>query len=340
MKVPHIRNMYRKVGFSRAAGPQKAGFGYVHDGSLDTLTSFLAQPVFNPWRQTLGNNVMGPIVQFVLAADTGTAPLVGYQVSTDSTNVTSAAVTSDLHLMITRARVTPTPDIDLIALGILNQAPIGLRYDPVAQTFRSSITGVGPFTLAQLQTEVQNGAALTFVGVAPGTGQRAALDRDQDGILDGDEAALGYGVATAGCPGVPSIAANSEPRLGNTSFAVTGRSAPASGFGWLLMGFGQSSLPMVGVQILIDPNLNPASFFLGTDVRGSAVQPMALPTAASWANTNLFAQFLWLDACAPTLPRRAQDLGRGNLPALDSQGRQPRLLLRPALATGMILRPC
>ncbi len=35
MKVPQLRNMYRKVGFVRAAGPQKSGFGFTHDGALD-----------------------------------------------------------------------------------------------------------------------------------------------------------------------------------------------------------------------------------------------------------------------------------------------------------------
>src|SRR5262245_66243485 len=34
VKVPQLRNLYRKVGFNRVAGQQKSGFGYVKDGEV------------------------------------------------------------------------------------------------------------------------------------------------------------------------------------------------------------------------------------------------------------------------------------------------------------------
>lgn len=300
MKVPQIRNMYRKVGFNRAAGPQKIGFGYVHDGSLDNLTNFLAQPVFNPWRSALGAGVMAPIVAFVLAADTGTAPLVGFQVTVSSANVASPGVTSDLNLMVARASVTPIADIDLIALGVVNGVSQGLKFGVVTQLFSSSVTGSGPFTLAQLRTLLQNSnTALTFEGVAPGTGLRSALDRDADGLLDGDEAAIGYGASTAGCSASPGIAANSESRLGNSAFALLGTRAPVNGFGFLVLGFGSAALPVAGITLLVDSNLSSVVTFLGADLRGTAIKELPLPNDLSFANLSLFAQFAFIDSCAP-----------------------------------------
>ena len=99
--------------------------------------------------------------------------------------------------------------------------------------------------------------------------------------------------------GTPSIAANSEPRLGNAAFAITGTSAPSLGFGWVVLGFGQASVPVAGVQVQVDPNLGPTTVFVGADARGACAQPLPLPASASWAGVSLYSQFLWLDACNP-----------------------------------------
>src|SRR5207344_1430854 len=51
-KVPHLRNAYAKVGmFGRPSdaprGPQIRGFGFLHDGSIDTVRRFLGSSVFD-----------------------------------------------------------------------------------------------------------------------------------------------------------------------------------------------------------------------------------------------------------------------------------------------------
>src|SRR6185295_17167407 len=58
-KVPQLRNMYARVGMfgipsgsmfpgtSQHMGPQIRGFGYIHDGSVDTLLSFVGAGIFN-----------------------------------------------------------------------------------------------------------------------------------------------------------------------------------------------------------------------------------------------------------------------------------------------------
>jgi hypothetical protein len=46
-KIAHLRNAYQKVGMFGVAGDQVRGFGFLHDGSVDTVFDFLAAPVFN-----------------------------------------------------------------------------------------------------------------------------------------------------------------------------------------------------------------------------------------------------------------------------------------------------
>ena len=51
VEVPHLRNMYEKVGmlFGPHAGPppdRKAGFGFTHDGSIPDLGTFFSANVF------------------------------------------------------------------------------------------------------------------------------------------------------------------------------------------------------------------------------------------------------------------------------------------------------
>src|SRR5262249_12694992 len=45
-KVPHFRNLYQKIGMFQSFGDQVRGFGFLHDGSVDTVHDFLFAGVF------------------------------------------------------------------------------------------------------------------------------------------------------------------------------------------------------------------------------------------------------------------------------------------------------
>ena len=51
-KVAHLRNLYRRTGFDHTAGEVKVGFGFIHDGSVDTVESFLDPAAFNLWNSS------------------------------------------------------------------------------------------------------------------------------------------------------------------------------------------------------------------------------------------------------------------------------------------------
>lgn len=290
MKVPQLRNLYRKVGFARTPGPKKSGFGFTHDGAIDTLTTFFAQPVFNPWPAATKDD----IVTFLGSLDTGTAPAVGYQFLLTQANASTAPFAADLALATTRAAAG---DLDLTAHGVLDGRLAGLLYVPATGQFTTDRTGEGPFSSAQLIAKALAGnAALAFTAVPPGSGQRIALDRDLDGTRNGDEDADPYGVATAGCAGPSWLAANSEPRIGNGRFGyVMGNAQPGS-FGVIALALGQASLPVLGITVLVDP-LSAVPIGVAADAFGGAIHPFPIPPSPANVGLAIHAQALWLDLC-------------------------------------------
>lgn len=290
MKVPQLRNMYRKLGFTNAPGAQKSGFGFTHDGSLDNLNDFLALPVFNPWPAATKDD----IVTFLNSLDTGTAPAVGYQFVLDQANANSAGVAADSALLIARAAAG---DLALTAHGVVAGRETGLLYQPATQQFVTDRAGVGPFTFAQLQTQALAGTAtLAFTAVPPGSGTRLALDRDGDGTQNGAEDADPYGNATAGCAGDPRLAANSEPRIGNLQFGYVMQNAQPNSFGLLALALGQASLPVLGVELLVDPS-TVVAIGVASDGFGDALHRFPIPNTPGFVGLSIYAQALWLDLC-------------------------------------------
>ena len=47
IKVPQLRNLYEKTGFSSSSPSNNRGFGFIHDGSVATLFQFLQFNGFN-----------------------------------------------------------------------------------------------------------------------------------------------------------------------------------------------------------------------------------------------------------------------------------------------------
>ncbi len=294
MKVAQLRNMYRKTGFENVPGPQKSGFGFTHDGSVDSLSNFLDLPVFNPWPA----QDMDDIVAFLEVLDTGTAPLVGFERVLTQASVNDPLFVQDVQLMQSRAQAG---DIDLVARGVVDGARLGLLYDPGSGLFRTDVPGVGPFATATLQQKAQAGAAeLQLLGVTPGSGERLARDRDQDGVLDGAEAATSYGATTPGCSGAPTLQANSEPFVGNAQFGFAMENAQPNLVGALALSLGQAQLPALGVQVLVDP-VTAALHTTTADGFGGGVHRFPLANTPALSGFQLYAQAIWLDACGSEL---------------------------------------
>jgi DNA-binding beta-propeller fold protein YncE len=213
MKIAHMRNLYQKVGmfgmpdvaFNNALnmpfqGPQVRGFGFLHDGSTDTVFHFFQATVFNQANPlglgtvgfpsgTNGNGVRRDVEQFALAFESDLAPVVGQQVTLSSTN--SAVVNPRIATFIARAGTPFVSQVlgagqnecDLVVKGTIGGVAKGWQYLP-GTGFRPSDGGpdISDATLRALATTP--GQELTYTCATPGSGQRAGIDRDRDAVID------------------------------------------------------------------------------------------------------------------------------------------------------------
>jgi DNA-binding beta-propeller fold protein YncE len=189
-KVAHLRNAYTKVGMfglpdvafiaptdHTFQGEQIRGFGFLHDGSIDTVGRFLHATVFG-----LNDTQRTNLEQFVLAFDSDLAPVVGQQVTRNRR--ADGDVDARLDLLIARAAAG---ECDLVAKGNLAGEARGWVRQPGGQfrSDRASEPLVGRRALRQ-QSQVA-GQEVTFTCAPLGSGQRIGIDRDGDGAFDRDE---------------------------------------------------------------------------------------------------------------------------------------------------------
>jgi DNA-binding beta-propeller fold protein YncE len=222
-KIPHLRNVYTKVGMFGMAevpflgagnnghqGPQIRGFGMLHDGSVDTVFRFLGASMF----ATLTTSDREDLEQFMFEFPTDYAPIVGQQATLDSEN--GATVGSRIDLLIARARtcsgrlgMPDASECDLVVKGTRDGESRGWLGRPAGgcdsgqpMLFHGDRASDPVLTDEQLRALATGEDRLTYTCVPPGSGTRIALDRDEDGHLDRDE--LGAGADPADPSSVPA----------------------------------------------------------------------------------------------------------------------------------------
>lgn len=116
-KIPHLRNVYAKIGMFSSGQDEVKGFGYLHGGDVPTVDEFISAGVFNLTSQEITN-----VTNFQMVFPTNLAPIVGQQVTLTSTN--SNALNTRINTMITRSLAG---DSDLIVKGSDSNGPISAR---------------------------------------------------------------------------------------------------------------------------------------------------------------------------------------------------------------------
>jgi len=199
-KIPHLRNAYQKIGMfgmpalnsginpgnNGSQGPQVRGFGFLHDGSADTLFRFHNATVFNTgFNPNGGDTTRRQVEQFVLAFDSNLAPIVGEQ--TTLTNTNAAIVGPRIDLLLARAGGN---ECDVVVKGTIGGVQRGMvRVAGASTTFKTDRAADPLLTDAQVRSFATTpGQELTYTCVPPGSGIRIGIDRDQDGCLDFDDA--------------------------------------------------------------------------------------------------------------------------------------------------------
>ncbi len=182
-KTPQLRNIYQKLLFNNTPGtPTIDGFGLLHDGSKAGIPQFLSDPVFGPF--STDTYIQTQLNAYELCFDTGIAPAVGYTRTVTAANVNDSSVVSDWATLESQAKAA---NIDLIVKGTINGQVHGLFYSPGVGNYLTDTTGLGPFTHAQLVSFISGGDTLSPMGVPPGSGFRMGIDRNMNGVLDGNE---------------------------------------------------------------------------------------------------------------------------------------------------------
>ncbi len=226
MKIPQTRNVFDKVGFNTTILSNRSGFGFLHDGSVDSIERFVDEPVFD----VRSDQETADLVAFMLAFSGSNLPqgnpfmileppgtpsldthaAVGTQTTVrDGANVPpaqAALVTSMIGLSNASSRVA------LVVKGRQGGIARGYKLDGgVFQSDRAAET-IAP---AALLAAAAPGSELTYTIVPEGTETRIGVDRDLDGVFDRDEIDFGSDPADpASTPDVTCRAGNIDTGAG------------------------------------------------------------------------------------------------------------------------------
>jgi DNA-binding beta-propeller fold protein YncE len=275
-KVAHLRNAYQKIGMfgldgqTGFLGDQVRGFGFLHDGAIDTLFNFLDVGPF-----ALNPTQIAELEEFMLAFPSDLAPVVGQQVSIGPSSPGSFAstdVNGRIDDLDTRAGTTfdslvmggAVPECDLIANVVEGGSVKGYARQSNG-TFLPDDGGAAITENALRDKADPTGTDLDiqYTCVPPGSGQRMGIDRDEDSVLDGND----------NCPAWPNGAALGTCIAGDATLLVSSCTASAQ------CGTG-------GICSLAQEDAN-------TDGTGDACEPSLLPEPGSSAMLAAGAALLW-----------------------------------------------
>lgn len=200
MKVPQLRNVYEKVGCDMTQLRNRAGFGFAHDGSVDSIARFVSEPAFSVTSDQEVANLVAFMLAFAgsdLPAGAINNPLippgplskdvhaaVGAQTTVlNGANIPTAQSTL-INSMLSLANAT-TPRVGLVARGSIAGVARGFTYVGTStwQSDRQSET----ISHSALLSTAGPGSELTITVVPIGSQRRIGIDRDEDNYLDRDE---------------------------------------------------------------------------------------------------------------------------------------------------------
>ena len=210
MKVPHLRNVYQKVGMFGSAGNQVRGTGILHDGSVDNVATFLSVLVFD-----LSTQEEEDLEQFILAFPTDIAPVVGQQVTIGPINFGVTDVNDRITLLNAQAGTSfqskvlggNVAECDVIAKTVEG----GVEKGYARQSGGSYLPddhgpAISEAALRAKADPAGDALTITYTAVPPGSGTRMGVDRDEDDLLNGVETNTGTFVDASDTGTNPALA--------------------------------------------------------------------------------------------------------------------------------------
>jgi YVTN family beta-propeller protein len=190
LEIPHLRNMYVKFGPTfgppGASSPpeSKTGFGFIHDGAVPDLGTFLSAGVFN-----LSAAQVRDLATFMFSFPTGTRPAVGKQVTVPAgaPPTGTASEESLINTLIGVGNLAAPRNCELVAFA---PSPTRLRSYYLNGTasgglWSTDVSGELPVSTASLRASATG--PVTFLCVPVGEGIRQGSDLDEDTFLNGED---------------------------------------------------------------------------------------------------------------------------------------------------------
>ncbi len=217
IKIAQLRSSYKKVGMDLTQQSVQAGFGFLHDGSIPSLSHFLSSPAF----EFQGDQGLANMIAFMLAFGGSDLPNgnvnnplfppgspsqdthagVGTQITISdfaTLDAASAALVAEMQSEADLSRV------GLVARALISNAPRGAAYIPNG-SFQMD-RAANQISFAGMMAFATPANPVTLTVVPFGTQVRVGIDRDLDGAFDRDE--LDAGSNPANPNSVPDIGMN------------------------------------------------------------------------------------------------------------------------------------
>lgn len=185
MKIPHMRNMYKKTGFTALGSNNNRGFGFIHDGTFESVSTFLTSTVFRFPSGAAGLQQRRDLEAFLFCWPTGIHPAVGEQSTLVDISLASPA---QINLLDSMEALANTNAVGLIAKGLMSGVQRGWRYNGSGQWQSDAHSQTS--ASADLRAVASNFNELTYTIVVKGTETRLGIDRDNDGFFDRTEVIL------------------------------------------------------------------------------------------------------------------------------------------------------
>ena len=199
IKTPQLRNQYEKVGFELGRTDSTSGFGFLHDGSVDSLSRFISARTFS----VTSDQDVADLIALMLAFSgsdfgAGANPLLGAPppLSRDS----HAAVGAQATLISSSATARSG---ELLAIARSGKVGLIARSGPKSYAFERSsdrflaADGTPALTPSALQALATAQQPLTLTAVPAGLERRLGIDRDGDTLGDALELKQGSNPADA-----------------------------------------------------------------------------------------------------------------------------------------------
>ncbi len=189
IKTPQLRNLYDKVGFEMSRSESLLGFGFLHDGAIDSVARFLSAGAFS----VDSDQEVADLVALMMAfsgseLDNGSIPLGAIPEESQDTHagvgrqytlLNATQMSNQVDEFIT---IASSGKVDLIVDASSDNSYL---YDSLQEVFVSeqgeSISSLGLMSMANQEKP------LTYSLVPKGLGERLTFDRDGDGLYDFQE---------------------------------------------------------------------------------------------------------------------------------------------------------